>query len=180
MNQQMQQQKSRTPWKAIALGCLGALALTCVAGIGAAYFVGGKVKSFITGTVVARVPVAGNAPFAIASVPQRGETLSVWLDFNITQNAGPVTGTITLSANGANLASHAVVLQGRGRGCFNPTVGESRSMCVNFAEVGHTLRGRVFLFDVPQRAAGTSFAIQGSFLAPPGTTIERGELQVRE
>lgn len=172
--------KQKTPWKSIAIGCIGAMALTCLAAVGAAWFVGDKVKRFFVGTVVSSVEARGNAPFAMSyTVGPDDRELALWIELNVTQNAGPLTGTVELSANGAPQGTWALVFQGRGNGCFNPTFGATRSTCVNFAEVGHTLRGRIFLFDLARQGAGSSLSVRGSLLAPPGTTVNRAEFQLR-
>lgn len=168
-------------WKTVAIGCVGAMALTCLAGVGAAWFVGDKVKGFFVGTVVARVEAPGNGPFALPAVtPGSDGKVSLWIDMNVTQNAGPLTGSVEVTSNGSPVATYALVFQGRGTGCFNPTVGSSSSMCINFSEVGHALRGRIFLFDLPSSARGTSVVVRGSLLSPPGTTVNRAEFQLRK
>lgn len=169
---------ARNPWKSVVIGCLGVLLLSCVVGIAAAGLVGSKVKRFLGGTVVAQVNAAPNAPFALHANPSGDGALALWIEIDVRQPNAPLTGTLSVRVGNAPTVTHHLEFVGRGAGCFNPLVGGRTSMCVNFAEAGPQLRGRIFLTDV-NRPAGAAIAVSGVLNAPPGTVVERALLQLR-
>ncbi|MFO0629032.1 MAG: hypothetical protein U0325_25885 [Polyangiales bacterium] len=175
---QGQDPNARNPWKSIVLGCLGVVLLTCIVGIAAAGLVGHKVKRFLGGSVVAVTNAAPNAPFALNASPSGEGALSLWIEIDVRQPNAPLTGTLSVRVGDAPTVTHTLEFVGRGAGCFNPLVGGRTSKCLNFAEVGPHLRGRIFLTDVT-RPSGAAVAISGVLNAPPGTVLDRAQIQLR-
>ena len=169
---------ARNPWKSVVIGCLGVLLLSCIVGIAAAGLVGSKVKRFLGGTVVAQANAAPNAPFALTANPAGDGALALWIEIDVRQPNAPLTGSLSVRVGNAPTVTHSLEFVGRGAGCFNPLVGGRTSMCVNFSDVGPHLHGRIFLTDV-NRPAGAAVAISGVLNAPPGTVIERAQIQLR-
>lgn len=169
---------ARNPWKTVVIGCLGVLLLSCVVGVAAAGLVGRKVKRFLGGAVVAQANAAPNAPFALSANPSGDGALALWIEIDVRQPNAPLTGSLSVRVGNAATVTHSLEFVGRGAGCFNPLVGGRTSMCVNFADDGSHLRGRIFLTDV-NRPAGAAVAISGVLHAPAGTVIERAQIQLR-
>lgn len=160
--------------KILGIGCLVIIALSC---IGAA-IAGFALKDGIFGKVTASADLQPNTPFAMNFTQNNSEDHQIWIDLDVSQNTGPMTGSIQVSANGQAIAQYPLNFQSRAS-CFNPAGGNT-SGCINYSSSGTALSGRLKLFTIPAQANGAAVSVTGVLMAPQGLVSRRLQLQSRE
>lgn len=161
--------------KVLGAGCLVVMVLACIGG-GVAMFL---VKDGLFGKVIASSDAQPNTAFAVNFTQNNREDHEVWVDLDVSQNTGPLTGQLQVTANGQPVAQYPLNFQVTTGGCFNPA-GGGRSGCVNYSHAGSSMSGRLYLFKIPTQASGAAVAITGTLMAPEGFVSRRLQFQVRE
>lgn len=169
----MQPQKSGGgAGKAIALGCVGVMALCCIGGAAAFMIVGKR----LGGTEVASTNTTPGQPFLL-SIPANsgGATRRVWIDYEATFSQGlGLQGMLTVTTGGTASGQYQMNFTRNGQ-CENPIVGQSSSSCINtsYSSVNGqgSARGRYWLFDLPTGSAAST--VTGNVFAGPGVTVSR-------
>ncbi|MEZ4409102.1 MAG: hypothetical protein R3A52_21920 [Polyangiales bacterium] len=160
--------------KILGIGCLGFIVIACIVG----GILAVTLKQGLFGKVVASTNAQPNTAFVINYTQNNSEEHELWVDVDMSQNDGPLTGAVQVSANGQPVAQYTLNFQ-NGRGCFNPT-GQGSSGCVNYSYAGTSISGRMYLFKIPSQSRGAAVAVTGTLAAPPGLVARRIQFQVRE
>lgn len=166
--------KSGGVLKLLGIGCLGFIVIACVVFVA----VGGSLWQGLFGKVVASTDAQPNTAFVVNFTQDNGKDHELWVDLDLSQNTGPLTGAVQVSANGQSVAQHTLNFSASG-GCFNPA-GGGRSGCVNYSHSGPSMSGRLFLFKIPSQPRGAAVAVTGTLVAPEGLVSRRLQFQVRE
>lgn len=161
--------------KLLGIGCLGFIVIACVVFIA----VGGSLWQGLFGKVIASTDAQPNSAFVVNFTQNNSDKHELWVDLDVSQEAGPLTGSVQVSANGQPVAQYTLNFAPPSGSCFNPT-GQGSSGCVNFVHAGASLRGRMYLFKIPAQPRGAAVAVTGTLVAPQGYVSRRLQFQVRE
>lgn len=172
------QAPKRSTGKALLVGCLGLIAVTCLFGVGAFTYV----SKSVSGTELANFQVQPGAPFLYEFRPHGRGQVSVWLEVDATfENGFNLDGQVTALSSGSS-ASHTLHFA-NGGACENPVAQSTSSMCLNW-RVSHLnghgeVSGRTRMFTVPT-TPGQAGSLSGVITPGPGTTLRSLRLRVQE
>jgi hypothetical protein len=151
-------------------GCGCILLLACIAG-GVVLAMGGIGGMFGPGEEVMSTPITVGQPFTLTYPQQGSQKYEAWLEVDLDFSAGyNLNGTLLLAENGQAFGQYTLQETGDG----SPVTERSSSKRINWVTSSlngnGSARGKVALFPLPARSAGSQVTLSGTIYANPGTT----------
>jgi hypothetical protein len=162
------QPKSRTGLY-IGLGCGCVVLLACV--IGGVIAMNFDSLIGAPGEEVATVTVAPGQPFTLTYTQDGSQKYQAWLEVDVDYTAGyNLTSTMLLSENNTAFGQYTLAEDGEGSPIAERNSSTRMSWVTTNLGGNGSASGKVSLFPIPARAAGSTVTITGTLNANPGTT----------